>query len=104
MTSPTSGTYVPRPARGDCPTGKVQYSKRKQAKARAREMNDSALGVYRCGDCDWFHVGHRPQRVRNGEVDKAAWLGRGAAVVPTGPRPFTPADMARLAGRREQAS
>lgn len=72
--SRTGTAYVPPPARGDCPTRKVQFANRKQAKAGARNLNDSALGVYRCPSCDWFHVGHKPQRVRNGEIDKGDWL------------------------------
>lgn len=69
----TSGTYVPPPARGDCPTGKVQFASRKQARRGAR-FRAISLSAYRCGDCDWWHLGHVPQRVRNGEVDKGAWL------------------------------
>jgi hypothetical protein len=67
------GTYVPVPSRGDCPTRKVEFASRKQARAAARSMNDSALSVYRCPDCEWFHVGHLPQRVRNGAVDRRGW-------------------------------
>lgn len=74
MTSPTSGTYVPGPARGDCPSGKIQYANRKQARAYVRSTHDGALRAYRCPDCEWIHVGHKPQRVLNGEIDKQAWL------------------------------
>lgn len=68
------GRYVLPPARGDCPTGKVQFANRKQARRAARAMQDSALGVYDCPRCDNWHIGHMPERVRRGEVDKAAWL------------------------------
>ncbi len=67
------GAYIPLPSRGDCPTRKVEFATRKQARAAAKSMNDSALGVYRCPDCEWFHVGHLPQRVRNGDVDRREW-------------------------------
>lgn len=73
MTSPTSGTYVPAPARGDCPSGKVQFATRKQAR-RGAKFRAVRLAAYRCGDCGWWHLGHLPERVRNGEVDKDAWL------------------------------
>lgn len=70
----TSGTYVPGPARGDCASGKVQYATRKQAKAWARKVHrGESVGVYLC-ECGWHHIGHKPSRVRNGEIDKAAWL------------------------------
>lgn len=72
--SRAGGTYVVPPSRGDCPSGKMQFAQRKQARAAARNLNASSLGVYRCPSCDWFHVGNMPERVRNGEVDKAAWL------------------------------
>ncbi len=74
MTSPTSGTYTPAPARGDCPSGKVQFATRKQAKRGRRFRGLTDVRAYRCGDCAFWHLGHVPQRVRNGEVDKSAWL------------------------------
>lgn len=66
------GSYVPAPARGDCPSGKVQYASRKQARRDASRIA-GRIGVFNCPDCDWFHLGHLPQRVRNGEIDKPAW-------------------------------
>lgn len=65
--------YVPPPAHGSCRSGKVQFATRKQARQGRRTIADSSLTIYRCGECDWFHLGHLPQRVRNGEVDKAVW-------------------------------
>lgn len=62
------------PARGSCSSGKVQFATRKQAKAAARTYRDAGLGAYPCDDCSWFHIGHTPQRVRNGDVPKSAWL------------------------------
>lgn len=100
--------YIAPAGRGDCPTGKVQYSTRGQAKGSARRRNDNTLSAYRCAQCDWFHLGHKPQRVRNGEVDKAAWIdaigpkSRRRRPAVTDPASFTPTDMARLVGRREE--
>lgn len=65
--------YTPAPARGDCPTGKVQFATRKQARRGARFRSLDRLSVYRCEECAFFHLGHLPDRVRNGEVDKDAW-------------------------------
>lgn len=80
MTSPTSGAFTLPPARGSCPTGKVQFASRKSARRYRRKMGSGPVSAYRC-DCGWFHLGHLPARVRTGEVDKAEWLratGRGA--------------------------
>jgi hypothetical protein len=66
--------YVPPPARGSCPSGKVQFASRKQARKGARFRSLSGLSVFKCDRCEFFHLGHLPQRVRNGEIDKAAWL------------------------------
>lgn len=77
MTRPVQRTKprVPTPARGDCATGKVQYATRKQARQAARKMpGGTRCRTFPCPRCGWFHVGHVPQRVRNGEVEKAAWL------------------------------
>lgn len=75
MTSPTSGTYVPPPSRGGCSTGKVGFSTRKQARSARRKVpTGDPLGVYRCPECTRFHLGHRPQQVRNGVVGKDVWL------------------------------
>jgi hypothetical protein len=83
--------------RGNCPSHKVAYASRAQAKKSARKHQDKSLGVYRCLDCDWFHLGHKPQRVRNGEIDKDDWL-----AATTKPKTPTPADIARIAARRRQ--
>lgn len=75
MTSPTSGARPPLPTRGGCSTGKVRFPTRRQARVARRKIpTGDPLSVYRCPECDWFHLGHRPPRVRNGEVDKGAWL------------------------------
>ena len=65
----------PPPGTGACPSGKLQYANRKQAKiARSHHRSRDKLRVYRCGDCGWCHLGHQPDAVRNGKLDKAAWL------------------------------
>ena len=75
MTSPTSGTYTPAPARGSCPSGKVQFATRKQARRGAKfRASLGRVSAYKCGQCAFWHLGHLPERVRNGEVDKDAWL------------------------------
>lgn len=66
-------TYTPSPARGECSSGKVQFANRRQARSTRKRMGDSSLAVYRC-HCGWWHLGHVPRRVRNGDIDKAAWL------------------------------
>lgn len=73
MTSPT-GTFVLPPARGDCTTGKVQFVSRKQARSWRKKTGTGPVGAYRCGMCGFWHLGHQPQRVRNGSIDKVAWL------------------------------
>lgn len=101
----SSGTYTPPSARGDCKSGKVQYASRKQARQAAKHLPGETLSTYPCPDCEWFHVGHVPQRVRNGAISKDAWLNpkprrrrrRKAA-------PFTPADMARLVNRKQESA
>lgn len=74
MTSPTSGTYTLLPARGSCPSGKVQYANRKQAKRFRRKRGGGPVGTYQCDDCGFWHMGHMPRRVRTGRVSKAEWL------------------------------
>jgi hypothetical protein len=67
-------SYVPPPAPGNCPSGKWQYANKRQARNARRRLNDTSLRIYRCPDYSWLHIGHIPQRVRNGDIDKAAWL------------------------------
>lgn len=74
MTSPTSSTHRLAPARGSCPTGKVQFATRKSARRYRRKMGSGPVSVYDCPECEFFHLGHLPARVRTGEVDKAEWL------------------------------
>lgn len=71
---PDNRVHVPAPARGECSSNKIQFANRKQAKAAARRLPGHAMGTYRCPECDWFHIGHRPQRVRNGEISKTDWI------------------------------
>ena len=59
-------------------TGKRRYSDRKRAKSargrtRQHDSSKGRLNVYRCDFCGFFHLGHLPPEVRNGEVDKREW-------------------------------
>lgn len=67
-------TFTLPPARGACPSDKVQYASRKQARAYRRKLGSGPVSIYRCPACGWWHMGHLPTRVRRGEVDKQAWL------------------------------
>lgn len=73
MTARNTGTYVPAPARGACPSGKIQFASRKQARRNRRRIADSSLSAYLCPECGWFHLGHQPKTVRRGTYDKAKW-------------------------------
>lgn len=68
-------SYEPASGHGSCPSGKIQFASRKQARRQRRRLADSSLAAYRCDECGWFHVGHQPASVRNGRYDKADWLG-----------------------------
>lgn len=63
----------PPPGTGACASGKLQYANRKQAKIARGHIGDHGLRIYRC-ECGWLHLGHMPRAVRNGTIDKAAWL------------------------------
>jgi hypothetical protein len=56
--------------------GKRSYPTRSEARqaARAHSINADKFNVYRCGD--GWHLGHLPQAVRSGELDKDEWLKR----------------------------
>src|SRR4051794_28458096 len=103
----SSGTYTPASGRGDCRSGKVQYSTRKQARQAAKHLPGERLGTYFCETCEWFHVGHMPQRVRSGLVDKDAWLdskSRKRRRVRKSAAKFTPSDLARIVANKKQES
>jgi len=101
----SSGTHTPGSARGDCRSDKVQYPTRKEARHAARHLPGEKLGTYRCPFCGWFHVGHIPQRVRAGEVDKSAWLdSKSRKRRKKAPPAFTPSDLARIIANRKQES
>ncbi len=106
MTSPTSGVDIAPAGRGECPTGKVQFSTRKQARVARSKTARGELNIYRCPSCGWLHLGHLPQYVRDGTVGKDDWLA--AKSKPARPRRrkknFTPADLARIVNNREDAS
>lgn len=93
-----------------CTCGKVRFFDRRSAKRRIRALQGRVgrLHAYRCPDgADCWHIGHLPQRVRNGAVDKDAWLDSKSRARPTPPPPpatFTPTDMARLASRHQETT
>ncbi len=47
-----------------CPTGKVSHILKKGACIAARRMNDNSLNVYRCDQCQNWHVGHSNNPLR----------------------------------------
>lgn len=59
-----------------CPvTGKKSYTSKRDARsARRRHHAGAQLNVYRCTSCGFLHLGHMPQRVRSGDVEKTDWM------------------------------
>lgn len=58
----------PEPRAIECPTGKRAYATRGEAKQQAERTNMgrdriSALRPFRCGFCEYYHLGHRRGRV-----------------------------------------
>lgn len=106
MTSPTSGIETPPAGRGECPSGKVQFATRKQARVARSKTARGELNIYRCPACGWLHLGHMPKRVRNGSIDKDAWLAvKDKPAKPRARKPkFSPADMARIVNNREDSA
>lgn len=54
-----------------CPSGKWRWVDRAGAKTllkALRNNGDHGSRVYRCFDCDGFHVGHMPKDVRAGKL------------------------------------
>lgn len=50
---------VPRGEGSDCPSGKAQYTKEGARAERDRlRAEDPTIKVYRCQQCDCFHLGH----------------------------------------------
>lgn len=57
---------------------KVRYLDRTTAKKartqlRSSGKSDGRVQAYICDYCGFFHLGHIPQGVRSGRVDKAEW-------------------------------
>lgn len=63
---------------GSCrATGKIAFTSRREAKARRRKIpGGTKLNIYRCPACDYLHLGHMPQAVRNGQLTKPDWKAR----------------------------
>lgn len=64
---------TPIPGGSICPTtGKRMWSSRRQVKLTARRVNPGEhMSAYRCPACDWWHIGHMPNAVRTGDLDRA---------------------------------
>lgn len=57
---------------------KVKYDTKADARRVRKRMFgrghvDGKLNAYRCQFCGWWHLGHMPQAVRNGQLNKASW-------------------------------
>lgn len=50
-----------------CPTGKVRYWSRNDAKKARVQMRDRGLNAYDCPLCDFWHLGRLPARVKHGK-------------------------------------
>ena len=51
----------------DCPTGKEQFANRKAARdgvKKAHARGDHAMSIYRCMQCECYHVGHKRRAVK----------------------------------------
>jgi hypothetical protein len=55
---------------GTCPSGKIVYYSRKQAREHSRRISNQTgkMRPYQCPECDNWHIGHLPRAVRQGEV------------------------------------
>lgn len=50
-----------------CPTGKVRYWTRTEAKNARAQFRDRGLNAYDCALCDFWHLGRLPARVKHGK-------------------------------------
>lgn len=51
---------------GTCPsTGKRQFLTKKAARVIRGRMGEHGLSVYRCEDCEHWHLGHHGDRTRD---------------------------------------
>lgn len=64
---------------GTCPSGKIVYYSRKQAKEHARRISNKTgkMRPYECPSCQQYHIGHLPRVVREGGVTADEYYGRG---------------------------
>lgn len=70
--------------------GKKSYTTRDLAKQASREMHDPGMREYRCdAEPDYWHIGHLPEKVRNGKVTADEHYGR-VPSPPPGPLTFRP--------------
>lgn len=55
-----------------CPTcGKRRYRSRKGGRDAIKRLGRAGMSVYRCGE--FWHIGHRPQQVRQGWIERDAY-------------------------------
>jgi hypothetical protein len=79
------GRPTPQYAHGatnSCPTGKIAFHIRSDAKRNASRMRRLGIHVrpYRCQLCDLFHLGHLPQATLTGAMSASdVYAPRGAA-------------------------
>lgn len=64
-----------------CTCGKVRYQSRRQAKRTLRKEShwDQNMSAYPCPTSTFFHLGHMPAAVRNGDLDRRDIASRGRA-------------------------
>lgn len=76
----TGGNKGQGGASNACPSGKIAYGSRADARAaamRARKRGEHCR-PYRCPRCDLIHIGHLPPAVVAGEVSATEFYNRGA--------------------------
>jgi hypothetical protein len=87
-----------------CPaTGKVSHASRANAESARRSLNDAGVGVYRCGRCHGWHVGHQRARAADRITQLLLISPKGRKPAPstmaTAIRPASPSVRGRFAAR-----
>lgn len=55
---------------GKCPgCGKLRFRTKRAAKEWIKQGTDYSMKPYKCGD--YFHVGHQPERLRQGKITRS---------------------------------
>lgn len=73
-----SAHNIIRGMHNECPTGKVAYPTRHDAKRQNKRIDGghSKMRPYECPTCHLFHLGHLPAVVRLGDKSAEAYYGR----------------------------